>query len=1061
MTNAGTSPGLPTRREIRPPIWIGSWFFLVAIPLLFVLSAVERTVGYLDFLRENEVREILFKEMTAFKERCLVENFIREKTLALLSKMGVPGPSDRKGNPGIPCAPDPIDASFLRELKAGLWKELGVPPLLLVGTNADSRDLFLEFDSRIISPARISRRALQVVLLALTRQLDRSPFLRDGHLERLKKAWEGRRESLDGAAAGFAKGLFGEYSVPPYPQFVVDARFGNLFGGGKVFFYWHPIPVGPEPDSPLRGAILAVFHPRCVRLSKLLKFALANRRQEVGRKRLMGSRSRVIQSFVPRFVERDGRFVFQDPLPGDITAQRFAGGFQMFEKFDRPPLASGVYRTPLAQVSVPRRFAKHPVGRLLPGLRIGISLALMVSGMLLVRFLLAGLTLPLRVRPKLLLAAILPLIIPLTGLWLGLVASVHFDHRFEDRKLLTGLSDRLAGIENDLLGSENALQSSMWNWQGTLSPLVSDEGRVAGFLDDITRRGLVQGTLFLRYDGFTFGTGVLSGLAKSEKLPTQRAQGRRGEVFSDDAITLLSSMAIIQLVYSRNYDLSWAENVREAEAFFARLGSRRKWSPVLRSLADFSDIRTLERARDLLTMEGRLSTNRLPMLGAFRIGYLTLRDPNRTGQDGMGVLAVLFPHELLAEDRLLSLYRSGTRPGLSGEPLDRHDVSVSVFRIDPENAVLLPFAPFTATEPELVDLARQAVTTRRDGTAIRTIGSSRHHQAWRRISGLPLLAVAVARPAAGSAGDAFSRASFPILVGYSLLILVLLAETLAAFFLNPISSLQQGFALVGAGDFKARVSIPSGDEFGELGEAFNDMSRGLLEKERMERFVPSDLLAEVRTSAGGDSISVRKGEAVVLFSDIRSFTTLSEAHPAPDIVTLLNDYFTEMEPCIEANGGVINKFIGDAILAIFQPVPDTPHPVLRAGRAALAMRERLLRFNRKREETGSFTIETGIGISWGTVISGGVGSANGRLDFTAVGDPVQEASLLEAASKRGIHTRIILSAQAAGIAETEFVTVPLERSPRKSSLAETPPLRTPQASVSGDPFEIVRGKIHD
>lgn len=209
-------------------------------------------------------------------------------------------------------------------------------------------------------------------------------------------------------------------------------------------------------------------------------------------------------------------------------------------------------------------------------------------------------------------------------------------------------------------------------------------------------------------------------------------------------------------------------------------------------------------------------------------------------------------------------------------------------------------------------------------------------------------------------------------------------------------------------DFTARVDIQSADEFGELGGVFNRMVQGLWEREAMTRFVSTDVLEVVgRKVDPGQEVS--RTRVSVLFSDIRGFTTLSERISPEELVSVLNDYFTAMEACLTAHRGVIDKLVGDALMAVFRDQPGTDHHAVRAGRAALAMREALLAFNRDRQERGLFPIHNGIGINTGEVVAGRVGSRTGRLDYTVIGDTVNIAARLEKESVRA-GSRIVISA---------------------------------------------------
>lgn len=154
-----------------------------------------------------------------------------------------------------------------------------------------------------------------------------------------------------------------------------------------------------------------------------------------------------------------------------------------------------------------------------------------------------------------------------------------------------------------------------------------------------------------------------------------------------------------------------------------------------------------------------------------------------------------------------------------------------------------------------------------------------------------------------------------------------------------------------------------------------------------------DYLLEGNVSLGGQTLNV-----TVMFCDIRSFTTLSEKMEPKNIVALLNEYFTEMEKCIAGHGGIINKYIGDAVMAVFgAPVASTTH-AHDAYLAALAMRDALVRLNGRFAQKGFPELRFGIALHSGSVLAGNIGAPS-RMEYTVIGDTVNTASRMEGLCK--------------------------------------------------------------
>ncbi len=180
----------------------------------------------------------------------------------------------------------------------------------------------------------------------------------------------------------------------------------------------------------------------------------------------------------------------------------------------------------------------------------------------------------------------------------------------------------------------------------------------------------------------------------------------------------------------------------------------------------------------------------------------------------------------------------------------------------------------------------------------------------------------------------------------------------------------------------------------QVNAAWN-ISESLLEKFRL--FVPDQLLNRIAPK-GVESIQLGnaiEAEVTALFCDIRGFTSIVETQPAADTFEWLNAFFSRMNQVITDNGGFIDKFMGDALMAVF----DRPHHAQNALTAALSMQQTLTEFNRTYEQYNlQQPLKVGIGIHTGTAVMGTIGSDR-RMDSTVIGDVINTASRLEELTK--------------------------------------------------------------
>ncbi len=238
---------------------------------------------------------------------------------------------------------------------------------------------------------------------------------------------------------------------------------------------------------------------------------------------------------------------------------------------------------------------------------------------------------------------------------------------------------------------------------------------------------------------------------------------------------------------------------------------------------------------------------------------------------------------------------------------------------------------------------------------------------------------------------------------------------------SPIETLADLTHQVAKGNFGVKAKIRSKDEVGQLGQAFNHMIQGLVERDKVKNMfskfhgssVAEDLLK------GDLQLGGSKKMVTVFFSDIRDFAKFSEGHTPEEVVEMLNEYFQIMVKIINSNGGVVDKFIGDAIMAVWGAPHSTHKDSQNAVKACIEMRIALEKLNDMRASRNQVPIKIGMGLHRGEAISGTIGSEE-RMEYTVIGDTVNQASRIEASTK-AFGTDLLLSEQLAEEVKGDFM----------------------------------------
>jgi class 3 adenylate cyclase len=308
--------------------------------------------------------------------------------------------------------------------------------------------------------------------------------------------------------------------------------------------------------------------------------------------------------------------------------------------------------------------------------------------------------------------------------------------------------------------------------------------------------------------------------------------------------------------------------------------------------------------------------------------------------------------------------------------------------------ILHYFALETGMRPVLVDINRGLPPRLRTGTRALPLR-------FKLMGSLPLINIITGLVAAAlsttDAGDPGGGAGLGldvlIAIGVAFTISFELTVLLTKSILRPIEDLERGIEAVREGRYDVSVPVTTADELGDLSAAFNQMAKGLAEREKIREAFGTYLDREVAEYILSEGFSPEGVELDVslLFCDVRDFTRFAAEAEAQEVVGRLNELFETIVPIVARHGGHVDKFVGDGLLAVFGAPEPYPDHADRAVRAAVEMAQVV-------NLGDSHPLRIGIGVNSGPVVAGSIGGA-GRLNFSVIGDAVNVAARVEAATR--------------------------------------------------------------
>jgi adenylate cyclase len=239
----------------------------------------------------------------------------------------------------------------------------------------------------------------------------------------------------------------------------------------------------------------------------------------------------------------------------------------------------------------------------------------------------------------------------------------------------------------------------------------------------------------------------------------------------------------------------------------------------------------------------------------------------------------------------------------------------------------------------------------------------------------------------------------------AILIILLLIRSVVGRMVHSFKAISKTAEKVAIGDYDKPIPVRGSDEIAQLTQSFNTMVEGLKERDfianNFGRYVDQGIAKELLKRPEASRLGGQKREVVILMSDIRGFTPISESLPPEEIIRFLNRYFSRLIQVIQTHQGIIVDFFGDAVLVFFDPFDDPIKPMIRkAIQCAFKMQESMMAFNREMLSENLPQLKMGIGINAGIVVVGNIGSET-RAKYGIVGSPVNLTQRIQTTAEEG------------------------------------------------------------
>lgn len=945
------------------------WFLTLILPFL----AIKLMLNHLEFshrdIQRQHLTAELHEELGYFAEDCTIKALIRNRLNSIENAAGLPENSSSRLLPNNLSKKIP---GLAARLKLEFKRKFGTAPVLLICSNYDSSETEILTDRRDWF-ARPGQRAGKALIKALIE--DKNLSLTKG-----KSTKSSINEVNVRLLNNFVNSVNGNYFSLLQQEDEIEEAFINKGQGEKIFSIKRFIY---SSEKKCLFAYYAIIDESAVDLKKLLKFSLASQGEKSIQRSfaILPAHSRSLVS------EKEGHLQALAPMPYSLLrlgSHRSKDILRRFFKAGKMQSKPGVF--PFLRVT--KKIEAGSVGRFNRLFSV-LAIFLCFLSLPLLQSIASQTMLRMDIRSKLTIALFSAIFLQASFFFYSAIKYSSMQQQLQEREQLTKMQHELKLLELEMKSEDDFRAGQLEKTIGRFS-LIIDKGEIRQAFMRL-KENSTTGLALVRNDGFlleTIDESAMENGALSAKFQLSRQ---------------IAFATILKYLQLANVD---------CDQLITKFKGMNGGKQII-SIADFLSPIDID---NFSSYEGQpYSTNKEEGDYRFRIFRF------KSAADGKELVNHLIVIENVSKIVAEIINKS---QGSWNNFFSRTDNGLLKTRLfgsfDLNSARLNPELIWPDRQP-LLRQEQQVLSAITSGASelSKVFSQTREFSlavAARKISGYPLIALSSLElnPARVKSEQTMLLLTASVL--YFIAIVFLVTSILSRLFLAPIDALMRAGQELEKGQ-SLRIENEFNNELSAVTEEFNRMVKGFNERNLLERFMSQEAVANIEEESR--NLTFKQSEKVtrtILFCHIKSFNDLCRQLEPAQLLEMLNQYFSIMETEIKKNQGQIDKYIGDAIMAVFSTRESSAKQAVMAGLAMI-----------RKIETEIFTsraikLEIGIGIATGTVIVGKIGAKSGRQDFTAIGDRVNFSARLEALAHQISGSAILIDARTNENITGEFVS---------------------------------------